>query len=284
MRNVRQQGFTLIEMSIVLVIIGLIVGGVLVGQNLIKAAAARAQISQIERYQTAVSTFYGKYGYLPGDIPPSPAAQFGFVTRAGTVGRGDGNGELDGFSGAVGYSWGINGENLFLWEDLSTAGLIDGTFNTYVDGTAPSCTSVTCGLYFPVAKLGEGNVVYTYSGYAQASHGTTGFGPNFFAINVGMLGGCANISTLCGGNSLPGITSLQAFSMDMKIDDGLPTKGKVLAQYLTNSNGGQPSWSANGAATTSATCYDTSTGKPAYSITAGNNVNCGLSFQMQAGD
>jgi prepilin-type N-terminal cleavage/methylation domain-containing protein len=47
-------GFTLIEMSIVLVIIGLIVGGVLVGQDLIRAAYIRAQITQIEKFNTAV--------------------------------------------------------------------------------------------------------------------------------------------------------------------------------------------------------------------------------------
>jgi prepilin-type N-terminal cleavage/methylation domain-containing protein len=54
-------GFTLIELAIVLVIIGLIVGGILVGQDLINAAAVRAQVSQIEKYQTAVHTFQTKY-------------------------------------------------------------------------------------------------------------------------------------------------------------------------------------------------------------------------------
>jgi prepilin-type N-terminal cleavage/methylation domain-containing protein len=77
----QNQGFTLIELSIVLVIIGLIVGGVLVGQNLIAAAAVRAQISQIEKYQTAANAFRGKYGYLPGDIPNPYATQFGFQSR-----------------------------------------------------------------------------------------------------------------------------------------------------------------------------------------------------------
>ena len=48
-----KRGFTLIELSIVLVIIGLIVGGILVGQDLINAAAIRAQIAQVEKYQTA---------------------------------------------------------------------------------------------------------------------------------------------------------------------------------------------------------------------------------------
>ncbi len=40
----------------------------LVGQDLLRAAAVRAQISQIEKYQTAVNTFYGKYNALPADI------------------------------------------------------------------------------------------------------------------------------------------------------------------------------------------------------------------------
>lgn len=60
----KNNGFMLIELSIALVVIGLIVGGVLVGQDLINAAAVRAQISQIEKYNTAVNTFREKYGYL----------------------------------------------------------------------------------------------------------------------------------------------------------------------------------------------------------------------------
>ncbi len=100
------KGFTLIELSIVLVIIGLIVGGVLVGQDLIRAAGVRSTISQIEKYQTAVNTFRGKYGYLPGDIPPSATQQFGFTVDAGRSGiaaEGDGNGVISG-SGTYGGS------------------------------------------------------------------------------------------------------------------------------------------------------------------------------------
>jgi prepilin-type N-terminal cleavage/methylation domain-containing protein len=59
--SARAAGFTLIEMSIVLVVIGLIVGAIMVGQNLIAAAAIRAQITQIEKYNSAVNTFRGKY-------------------------------------------------------------------------------------------------------------------------------------------------------------------------------------------------------------------------------
>src|SRR6202167_3238935 len=94
-----QSGFTLIELSIVLVIIGLIVGGVLVGQDLIRAAEIRATISQIEKYNTAVNTFRGKFNAIPGDMNLVTATTFGFSsggTRSSTAGQGDGNGVLDG--------------------------------------------------------------------------------------------------------------------------------------------------------------------------------------------
>lgn len=76
-----RSGFTLVELSIVLVIIGLVAGGVLVGRDLIAAATIRSTISQIEKYKTAVNTFRGKYGYLPGDIPADQAAQTGLAAR-----------------------------------------------------------------------------------------------------------------------------------------------------------------------------------------------------------
>jgi prepilin-type N-terminal cleavage/methylation domain-containing protein len=90
--------FNLIELSIVLVIIGLIVGGILVGRDLISAAAVRAQISQIEKYNQAVNTFRSKYGYLPGDIPDPYASQFGFQSRFYFLGNGDGNGVIQSYN------------------------------------------------------------------------------------------------------------------------------------------------------------------------------------------
>ncbi len=52
-RAQRREGFTLIEMSVVLVIIGLIVGGILVGRDRVRAAEVRAEISQIGKYNSA---------------------------------------------------------------------------------------------------------------------------------------------------------------------------------------------------------------------------------------
>src|ERR1700690_34231 len=125
-----KSGFTLVELSIVLVIIGLIIGGVLVGRDLISAAEIRAQISQIEKYQTAVNTFRVKYGYLPGDIPDPAASQYGFGARGTYAGEGDGDGVIKGVLSNVNAPGNVNGllpfsgETEMFWVDLSKAGLI----------------------------------------------------------------------------------------------------------------------------------------------------------------
>ena len=64
-----RRGFTLVELSIVLVIIGLLVGGILVGQSLISSAKISSQIQQIAHFDAGVGAFKAKYKFLPGDAP-----------------------------------------------------------------------------------------------------------------------------------------------------------------------------------------------------------------------
>jgi prepilin-type N-terminal cleavage/methylation domain-containing protein len=284
--NRSTRGFTLIEIAIVLVIIGLIVGGVLVGRDMIAAAAVRAQISQIEKFNTAVNTFRDKYGYLPGDIPAGPAAQFGFAARGQYAGEGDGNGVIEGINtNAAGSNIGTGegvGETGLFWVDLSTAGLIDATFNTATCCTLPPQTTLTTtpslNAYLPQAKIGNGNYVYVWSG-----GGTPYDGINYFGLSaVTQLNSAGWIA------SSAGITVAQAYNIDTKIDDGLPQSGRVEALYLQQHFtlawiGQIPGHGMTGSSTT---CYDNggAGSNPMYYSMAQNGgagVNCTLTFRFQ---
>ena len=285
----KEQGFTLIELSIVLVIIGLIVGGVLVGQDLIRAAEIRATISQLEKYNTAVNTFRGKYNAIPGDIAEASAVTFGFYNNAactGAAGLRDGNGLLDGTAGAGSLLQGAGETGLF-WQDLSSANglnlnLIEGSYTTATCATAGAITAATAPNYMPAAKLGRGNYFYVYE-----TNGT-----NYY--------GLANVGTGAAG-ALVTATSMspsQAFNIDNKIDDGLPLTGAVTAYGINASSalgwvGASPA-SAGSPNITAATvqsgttCYDNgNTGAAAavYSLgtlaNGGLGPNCALSVRFQ---
>lgn len=88
----RQRGFTLIEMSFVLVIIALIIGGVLVGARIINGAAVSDAIATIQDLRGAVTEFRNKYKYFPGDFPLN--GELPGIT-AGCAAGGDGNGVID---------------------------------------------------------------------------------------------------------------------------------------------------------------------------------------------
>ncbi|MEZ5525721.1 MAG: prepilin-type N-terminal cleavage/methylation domain-containing protein [Pseudomonadales bacterium] len=110
-----QQGFTLVEIAIVLVIIGLLLGGVLGGQQLIASAKVKSQIQQIKEISAAINTYQDRYGVLPGDDRNA-------ATNTGVAGlaRGDGNGTYNAREG-----------DQRVWEHLEAAGLLAG----YTAGT-----------------------------------------------------------------------------------------------------------------------------------------------------
>jgi len=109
-----QKGFTLVEIAIVLVIIGLLIGGVLKGQAMIQNAKVKRVVKSADELRAAFYTFYDKYGAYPGDenngnIPPGE-----------TGSDGDGSGQIS------------NAEAPLVFSDLALADIISGGF----DGTA----------------------------------------------------------------------------------------------------------------------------------------------------
>ncbi len=265
-----------------LVIIGLIVGGVLTGQSLIAAATVRAQITQIEKFNTAAATFQGKYGGLPGDLQLSLANQFGFnsstCTGNGSYPEGGRNGDglIEG-AGLGGPDAEVMGETALFWTDLTTADLIQGTypgpgasFPSCDGGYAISASDPSTGnisYYLPVASLSTTNFVYVYSA----------LGRNWYGLSAVQSVTSSQINS---GTTIP---VSQAYAIDKKIDDGLPSSGTVQAVYL-NASQTTTTLAPNAATDGATTCYNT-TG-PAYSVgfKNGAGANCALSFLMQAGD
>lgn len=294
-RNGASKAFTLIELSIVLVIIGLIVGGILVGRELIESATIRGQIAQIDKYNQAVNTFYGKYGGLPGDLISAKASQFGFIARGTGTGRGDGDGQVLGWGRFSSYAKGNQqqyGETASFWVDLSTARLIDQNFSaaTQTTGTDSTYTSTEMPLYYPQAKVGSGNYVFAFAGGYDDTSQWVFSGANYFGIVA------ATSVTTNGPVDQMNMPVIMAYKIDEKMDDGLPQSGNVLAIHIHHTTAANATCWANDScndwttytwprAASATTCFDNGNQNATqkYSITYenGRNVNCALSFKFQ---
>lgn len=123
MAKVRNQGFTLVEIAIVLVIIGLLIGGVLKGQEMI----TNAKISKIENdykgITAAILAYQDRYGVLPGDDPSASTRFAGTWTGAD---NGNGNGAIQGAWNSTTNTH----ESRKIWKHLRGAGFIKGPVDT----------------------------------------------------------------------------------------------------------------------------------------------------------
>lgn len=217
MQREAQKGFSLVELSIVLVILGLLTGGILGGQSLIKAAELRAITTEFQTWQTAVNTFKQKYFQYPGDF--TKATQFwGADTCPPAVGstltatcNGDGDGVMAQHDAASQV------EHYLFWQHLMKAGLIEGAY-TGVRGAASPWGHVA----------GENAPKSRYSGGAWAidsnsDHYDIVFNVN--ATNALMFGAPGTWESVY--NAL--LTPEEAWNIDMKMDDGRPGRGNVNA-------------------------------------------------------
>lgn len=224
-----KNGFSLVELSIVLVILGLLTGGILGGQALIKAAEMRAVTTELNTWQTAVNTFKNKYMGIPGDL--RNAGQFwGYVNTGGTNGNcsapatntgtgtqtcsGDGSGTVN-----------LDYELFRFWEHLSNAGMIQGEY-TGVAGSGSTLDS-QIGVNIPTSKFGNGgwnvrslpNNPGMDSFYLQFDYG------NMYLIGANWTGTVAHA---------PLFTPEEAWNIDTKIDDGRPGTGTVISMIGGN--------------------------------------------------
>jgi prepilin-type N-terminal cleavage/methylation domain-containing protein len=162
----RQSGFTLIEIAIVLVIIGLLLGGILKGQELINSARVKNLATDFRNIPLFIYGYQDKFKALPGDDPGVVAHVAG--TLATTPNNSQGNGAIDG-------NWDsttATDESVLFWQHVRLAGLAPGT--TTVPAALP-------GDYIPTNALG-GKIGI------QSAKPFTGINGSYFICSSGILG------------------------------------------------------------------------------------------------
>ena len=145
----RQQGFTLVEIAIVLVIIGLLLGGILKGQEMITQAKIKNAISDFSGISAAYHGYNDRYRAIPGD---DPGAGTRWTTAPAAV-SGDGNGQVSGAYNAANAT--PEPESRKFWDHLRRAGFVAGNgysqpFNAVTgmigvqtgDGATPSASTL----------------------------------------------------------------------------------------------------------------------------------------------
>jgi prepilin-type N-terminal cleavage/methylation domain-containing protein len=196
----KQAGFTLVEIAIVLVIIGLLLGGILKGQEMIAQARIKNAINDFNGVTVAITSYQDRYRALPGD---DANATTRWTTQ--TPGKGNGDGTIAGkynandTSGTGGAPADGKESNLF-WQHLRIAGFVSGLTTGTGSGTPPQ------------------NAVGGIVGVESAVVGTSGLG--FTSLII------------CSSN----LPDKVAIAVDTQTDDGTSAAGQVRAQLQTQSN------------------------------------------------
>ena len=243
----RKDGFTLVELSIVLVIIGLLIGGILVAQSMIQTAKINAAIRQVQQFDIALSNFETKYNQLPGDSNLFPYP-------------GNNDGQLEDFRGCCGQIFGSTvGTNEIdnFWPHLQMSGFNyqNKTFNNIIpnsgfdiDSNNPNAPKVSldvdAGVVAAAPAICSGNGMsitsncYSFGAFRNAQAGQGG-------------GGTVQLWDIP-----PVLKPATMLAIDSKIDDGNPVTGVVQQMGTTG-------------------CYSGT----AY-LTSSSNVTCNMYIKM----
>lgn len=221
-RSIKQSGFSLVELSIVLVILGLLTGGILAGQSLIRASELRAVTTEYNRWIAATQTFRDKYFAVPGDF--RDATKFWGISTAcaGASATGTCDGTGDGLFGNGGGASSV-GEMFMYWQQLALAGLVEGTY-TGISGTGGGPHAVI-GTNVPRSKIATAG--WSLASFVPAAGDVT----NYFASDYGnvFFYGAATAGNVTAAGAL---RPEEAWNIDTKLDDGKPSSGGVMTGKL----------------------------------------------------
>ncbi len=157
----KSRGFTLIEIAIVLVIIGLLLGGVLKGQELITGARVRNLISQQDGIKAAFFGFQDRYRALPGDYAAADNEHQSAVQPTTATATGASRATATG-TGVFAH------EEILAWNHLTAAGFMNGSYTPASGATDPSDDNTPKNPYSVYVQLIYDGIYGTQTGITQA--------------------------------------------------------------------------------------------------------------------
>ncbi|MBU6338679.1 MAG: prepilin-type N-terminal cleavage/methylation domain-containing protein [Rickettsiales bacterium] len=260
----KKSAFSLIELSIVLIIIGLLIAGVTGGASLIKSSELRSAISEARGYAVAVSGFYSQYNALPGDYTTAVAGSAVSDTTYGLNSKIQYNN-----ANITTYS----SESVVAWDQLIKTGTIDNSLNL----TSSNITnSQAVGTNMPASKIKFAGWHFDYriavTSATDAAYTTSvseGKAASPAYQNVVVLTGATTASTTVANTLVNGsaplatasLTGPDALSIDTKVDDGFANAGRVRGLLTT--------------------CYTASaSANTGYIVSSASSKVCALTFQV----
>jgi prepilin-type N-terminal cleavage/methylation domain-containing protein len=277
----KKSAFSLIELSIVLIIIGLLIAGVTGGASLIRSSELRSAMGEARGYAVAVNGFYSQYNALPGDYYSGVPGSGTYAGVSGSIYAGTTNG----FDNKIEYyatdTSANSSESVVAWDQLIKTGSIDSTLTLT---QAASTAAQVYGTHMPASKIKFAGWHFDYRNNVGGTHnyalttvaaGATAEGAANAPSNqnvvvlTGTTIAASSTKTLVNGatnSSLGAVTGPDALSIDTKIDDGFANAGKVRGLNPSNFTTG---------------CYTASTNaNAAYILTSATSKVCALTFQV----
>lgn len=234
----KSAAFTLVEVSIIIILIGIVIGGVLATKNMITSASERKQISQLQKLEIEINSFRTKFNCLPGDCEYATTALGSTDPEGNTLANGNGDGIIRGTSSDTDcleatyqaeptqLFWQLNASKIAsyslkknLWSDVALP------YSAYDGQTILAVTCMKSLLYptTPPAFVREGNsIIFGINPYSpNNATNNNGYGSALYSMkDYGIVGKLPTVTV-----SPIGIPLEIIRQMDTKMDDGIPDSG-----------------------------------------------------------